>query len=992
MYKIQEWQLNNFVLAVLLIIVSVSTFAENNGSQPDVGMAVRNDTSPPLIELLDQYQQLKESGVIPDQAADYIIPNILQIDPSPAEIKFNQRTPQEKGVSGSSGLPTAPVLISVDGFTAADDTAILGGVPLPPDTNGDVGINFYIQYVNLGWLVLNKNDGSRAAGPFLGNIFWAGFGGACESDNSGDPIVLYDKLADRWVFSQFTSSSNTDGHQCFAISTTNDPLGPYHRYEFTFPGEFNDYPHIGIWNDESGQRSGYYFVTHDFFDVGGPNQAFRQASYSVVERSQMLQGNPAQFVRFTNTTFLGSSSFGAQPAHLESKELPAAGTCNPFVFGRPDLSGYQLVSMCVNWTNTATSFLTAPLIVDAGESWNPGPGSVAQAGTAETLDTLANFGRIMYRASYRAYPDSSTLTDTMVISLPVDLGGGQAGVRWAQINFPPNLDLIFIDGFEGNTTPLPPNVHVVANQGEYGPDSTDRWMPGISIDRDGNIGLVYSVSNSSTGIFPGVRFTTRLNSDTPNTLRDEQICVDGGGAQTSTSGRWGDYSSLSIDPVDECTFWASVEYQLTTAERNWSNRVCSFKVDGCGGPSFSLDSTVTTSMNVCSANMDSTFYDYGLNVINGFTETVNLSVSNEPAGANVNFPGGVSVSTFPATGTFEISNLMGMPSDETDMTLTAMSASITNTLNYHLSISAATTNTAATLTQPANNSVDTDLLPTFTWQAVADALSYRLEVATDAAFVNVVLNVETSSLSYISTQALDINTTFFWRVTGLNNCGDGLVSATSQFTTGSFVTGTAAECPLGTSANIVFFDDIEGDVSDWIIPAAPVGSNTWTQNGTRSFSGSAWFAQDLPVSSDQYLVSPPIVLPQIAQSPISLAYWNFQDMEANNGVNPNACWDGGLLEISTNGGATFTQIGSADLLGDQYNGNITVNASNPISGLDAWCATGANSATGEQTDFSVVNLDAFAGQTVQFRFRVGTDGAVGAEGWYLDNVTVQGCQ
>jgi len=549
-------------------------------------------------------------------------------------------------------------------------------------------------------------------------------------------------------------------------------------------------------------------------------------------------------------------------------------------------------------------------------------------------------------------------------------------------------DTVFADGFE---TPLITLTPVVANQGEYAPDAADRWMSGISVDRDGNIGLAYTTASSANNIFPGVRFTTRKSSDPVNTLRAEQVCVDGGGTQTGGT-RWGDYSSLSVDPSDECTFWASVEYQLTTAARNWSNRVCSFRVEGCGGPSVSLDRSVETTVSICSADTDVAVYDYGLNAINGFSETVDLSVSNLPAATSANFPGGTAISSFPNQGTFEISGLQSMPSGNSSVTLDAVSTSITDNLDYQLSISQAATGSAATLNQPADNATDVDLLPEFTWTAIPDALSYRLEVATDAGFNNIILTVDTQNTSSTVVQALDVNTTFFWRVTGLNNCGAGLVSAVSQFTTGSFVTGTAADCPSGTNPNIVFFDDIEGDVSDWTLPAAPVGNNTWMQSTTRAFAGTSWYAEDLAVASDQYLVSPAITLPTAAEQPISLAYWNFQNLEANSGVNPDACWDGGLLEISTDGGATFTQIAGSDLLGDQYNGNITVNAASPISGLDAWCADDLQSASGDQTDISVVNLNAFAGQTVQFRFRVGTDGAVGDEGWYLDNVTVQSCQ
>lgn len=992
MYKYNKHQLKKHTLAALLTAVSTCSFAADSGAVPKTGMAVRHDTSPPLSELIDMNNQMLDAGQIISHDTDFTIPNILNIDPGPAEQKFNIKNRDKQtrggGTGGSNGLPTAPVMVSAQGYSTQDNLDLGLGNFIPPDTNGDVGPNFYIQYVNVGWAIFNKADGSLSAGPFVGNTFWAGFGGPCQTNNAGDPIVLYDKTVDRWVFSQFTSSANPDGRQCFAVSTTNDPMGPYHRYEFVFPGEFNDYPHIGIWDDEEGGRSGYYFVTHDFFDVGGPNQGFRQASFAVVERDQMLNGDPAQFVRFTDTNFLGSSSFGAQPAHLESIELAPAGQCNPFVMARPDQQGYQINNLCVNWDNAATSQLSEPIIVDAGESWTPGPGGVAQAGGAGNLDTLAQFGRIMYRATYRAYPDSSPLDDTMVISFPVDLGGGQAGVRWAQINFA-DADLIYQSGFEDNPTP----PYTVANQGEYGPDADDRWMPGISIDKDGNIGLAYSASNATDGVFPGVRFTTRRNTDPANTLRDEQVCVDGGGTQTGGS-RWGDYSSLSVDPVDECTFWASVEYQLTTAGRNWSNRICSFKVDGCGEPSVALTSD-NLSMNVCAATTDAVTYGFDLFDLNGFNETVTMSVANEPSGSTASFPGGDTFSTFPASGTLEISGLMGMGSSESTLTLTAMSTNATSTLDYSLSISEQATVNAATLTAPADNTVDADLLQTYSWTMIPDALSYRLEVATDAGFTDVVFSTETTDLSVSVTQALAVNTTYFWRVTGLNNCGPGLASSTFQFTTGSFLTGTVAECTGGTTPNVVFFDDLEGDVSDWLLPAAPIGTNTWAQSSARAFSGSSFFAQDVPTSSDQYLVSPPITLPAASQAPISLSYWNFQSIEANNGVGPaDACWDGGLLEISTDGGNTFTQIANSDMIGDQYNGATTVQAltTQPISGLDAWCATSAVPASGDQTDIGIVNLNAFAGQTVQFRFRLGTDGAAGDEGWYIDNVTVQGCQ
>jgi hypothetical protein len=699
----------------------------------------------------------------------------------------------------------------------------------------------------------------------------------------------------------------------------------------------------------------------------------------------------ASFILWIKTCFERQNVISARPAHLESKELPPAGMCNPFVMGRPDQQGYQIVDFCVDWNDINNSTLSSPFIADAGESWSPGPGSVAQPGTSQGLDTLASFGRIMYRSSFRAYPASKGLDDTLVFSFPVNLGGGHAGVRWAQVNFPTVGD------------------PAVVNQGEYGPDDTDRWMPGISVDQDGNIGLAYSVANSSESTFPGVRFTTRNHNDPANTLRDEEVCVDGGGSQTSTSGRWGDYSSVSVDPVDECTFWASVEYQPTTANANWSNRVCSFKFENCGQPYFSMNSSSSRSVSVCSATEDIATYDFTLLSSNGFSDTVNVDLTGQPGTSTVTYTNGNSFSNFPASGGFELSNLTGLPSGEFDMTLNGTATSVSNALDYHLSISAAATSEGAVLVAPLNQAVNTDVIfmhgfeldvplatvglyPTFDWLAVNDALEYRLEVATDAAFSNLIIDITMTELNHTSDVPLGVNTLYYWRVTAINNCGPGQVSEVFEFTTGSFVSDTVAECTGNTTAEIVFFDDLEGDVSDWTLPAAPIGNNTWATSSAQAFSGQAFFAQDVPVSSDQYLVSPAITLPTIDQSPISLSYWNYQELETDAGTGNSACWDGGLLEISTDGGNNFTQISGAQMIGDPYNGAITNNAASPISGLQAWCASSAVLAAGEQADIAIIDLDDYAGQTVQFRFRLGTDGAVGAEGWYIDNVTVQGCQ
>ncbi|GAB4118839.1 MAG: hypothetical protein Tsb0027_12610 [Wenzhouxiangellaceae bacterium] len=976
-----------FTTMVFMLATSMTMPLLASAQTPETGQSVRHDTSRPMRDIIAELGDLN-----PDPTGEvFEIPNILKLPPTAIDDKLQAAGDVQRGpVRGDSGLPSPMVEQSFDGYTAADNVSLFGGTSLPPDTNGDVGPNEFIQYVNTGWLVLDKT-GTRLAGPFPGNTFWAGFGGPCETNNAGDPIVLYDKIADRWLFSQFTSSNNPDGRQCFAISTTSDPLGPYNRYEFLFPGVFNDYPHIGIWTDTSGERSGYYLTTHDFIITP---QQFLQNSYSVVERDAMLAGGAADFVRFTDTAFLGTSAFGALPSHLESAQPARAGKCNAFVLARPDLQAYQVNELCVNWDSPVDSILKGPVLVDAGESWQPGPGSVIQPGgtAGNALDTLASSGRVLSRVSYRAFPADSGRDDIMAINIPVDVGGGQAGFRWAEIRFP-STDTVFDGGFEEGELSLPGQSGTVANQGEFAPDTTvDRWMPAISVDRDGNLGAIYTASSDVDNIFPSARITTRKFDDPANTLRSEEVCVDGGGIQQSASGRWGDYSSVSVDPVDECTFWATVEYMPATSNAGWANRVCSFSFADCGSPRLAFSGAVDDTLQICSADSGQIGADFQLLGINGFSDPANLSVSGLPGGASATFNTGSTINAYPAVGRLSITGLDGAATAESSFTLSAVAGASNTSRDYQLSISANATVDPALLSAPGNAATEVDLRPQFSWQPVTGATSYRIEVAVDAGFNSIVLEAVTADTVFTAENALDTATEHFWRVTALNNCGAGVVSAVNSFTTGDFTSGTAAACPAGTSPNVVFFDDIEAGTNGWTLPAAPIGSNTWAQTDARAFSGMSWFAQDLAVSTDQYLVSPSIVLPSAAQQPISLAFWNFQNMEANDGQDADACWDGGLLEISTDGGASFTQIATAQLLRDPYNGLITNNPDSPISDLNAWCADDIVPASGEQTDIVVADLNAFAGQTVQFRFRLGTDSAVGDEGWYIDNVTVQGCQ
>src|SRR5262249_49380841 len=417
----------------------------------------------------------------------------------------------------------------------------------PPDTNGSVGATQYVQWVNTSFAVFNKSTGALIPGPIAGNQLWAGFGGGCQTNNDGDPIVLYDKAANRWVFAQF-SVSTTPFLQCVAVSTTSDATGTYNRYSFQY-SNFDDYPKMGVWPDA-------YYVTFNMFN----GNSFVGADACAYDRNAMLNGQPATQVCFQQGTSVG----GLLPSDLDGATPPPAGSPNfQLFFGTNNLN---LFKFHVDFATPANSTFTGPttLAVTAFSPLCNGGTCVVQPGTATRLDSLAD--RLMYRLDYRNFGDHESLAVNHSVT-----AGSSGGVRWYEIQNP-------------NGTP------VVAQQSTFAPDSNFRWMGSIAMDQAGDMAMGYSVSSST--VSPSIRFTGRAATDPANTMQAETSSVAGGGSQTGNLTRWGDYSSISVDPVDDCTFWYTTEYIKANGSFNWSTRIANFKFPSCGGtPDFSLSAS-----------------------------------------------------------------------------------------------------------------------------------------------------------------------------------------------------------------------------------------------------------------------------------------------------------------------------------------------------------------------------------------------------------------
>jgi hypothetical protein len=536
------------LIAVAGVLMLSQWAAQGYAAVPTGAVGARFSSGAPLVRQTDR------SDVSPP------LRSIKPIGPSassqPKEAPENPRLPT------ISGNPFGPDPVLQHGFGAlAMPTPILNfeGQPnlwavFPPDPNGDVGRNNYIQIVNSGFDIYTKS-GTSLYGPANTNTLFTGFGGLCESTNNGDPIAHYDAMADRWLLSQFAIDTNgSDTHQCFAISTGPDPLGSWYRYDFhvsPISTAFQDYPHIGVWPDA-------YYMTTNQFGGTSPGGAF------AFNRVKMLQGDhTAEMVYF------GTPTAGMQPSDMGGSP-PPAGRPNYFLALGPASTQLQEYQFHVDWTNPNLSTFTGPTLITVPAYnqtlCNGVRGScIDQPGTVVRLEAITD--RLMYRLQYRNFPGDH---ETLVVNHTVNANGqnpGLAGIRWYEIRNPFTTTV----AYQAST---------------YSPDTDHRWMGSAAMDRFGDIAIGYSVSSSV--VSPSIRYAGRLVTDPLNTLaQGEASLIAGGGSQLRTQGtndgRWGDYTALQIDPVDDCTYWYTNEYIRRTTDIGWTTRIGSFKFPGCTG-------------------------------------------------------------------------------------------------------------------------------------------------------------------------------------------------------------------------------------------------------------------------------------------------------------------------------------------------------------------------------------------------------------------------
>ena len=458
-------------------------------------------------------------------------------------VRFDNR----RGTSGSgtSGGSVGPLVATTAGLNFAGLGQGDYGFNVqyaPPDTVGAVGATQYVQWVNVSLAVYSKTNGALVSGPIAGNQLFASLGGPCSTTNDGDPIVQYDKAAARWVLTQFTASAPYT--QCVAVSQTSDATGAYNLYAFPLPtNSFGDYPKLGVWPDA-------YYITFNIFN----GNTFGGARACAYDRAKMIAGTTATQICFQTSTSYG----GLLPSDLDGTTAPPAGSPNYFVnYGTSRLNVWKFH---VDFATPANSTFTGPTAVStAAFTAACGGGTcVQQSGTTNKLDSLAD--RIMYRAAYR----NRAGTESLLINQSVKVSGTSTkqvvGVRWYELRIASQTPSLY-------------------QQGTFSPDSTSRWMGSLAMDKVGNIALGYSAS--STSVFPSIRYTGRAPGDALGTMQAENTIISGSGSQTGTLHRWGDYSAMTVDPVDDCTFWYTTEYGSSNGSFNWKTRIASFKFPTC---------------------------------------------------------------------------------------------------------------------------------------------------------------------------------------------------------------------------------------------------------------------------------------------------------------------------------------------------------------------------------------------------------------------------
>ena len=949
------------ILSVLGLLFANTIFAADS-TQTRYGAEFVGDTVTPAVvtvnlKNLPAPTQWKPGDPIKEIPLKFNRPKDW-VRPQPAGRGFGFDALAQKQVDAASTFGTDPfdnLLYNLDGagFTGVN----------PSDTNGDVGINYYVQTINNSSssiiLIIDKSDGSTAA-QFVMDTIANGSGTGC-GGGRGDPVVLFDQFADngpgepkgRWVFTEFTSNSF-----CMYISKTHDPLGQssstWYIYEFTSAsGGLPDYPKFGVWGDA------YY---------AGANESNRQYAF---DRDNMLLGNPARgYQVFTSPGLPGFGFQHMMPADADGETLPPQGAPGIFMRHRdgeyhgdnPPDDVLELWEFTTDFDTPANSAITGPINIHVSEfdthlgGSNFGDLSVPQPNGATNLFPLKQ--PLMWRVQHRTIDDKQYLVGNMVTDVD---GNDYHGVRWWQLERP--------------AASTNGNDWVLKDEGTYTlNDGVHRWMASAAMDGDGNIAIGYNTSSSS--VFPGMRYAGRLTDDPAGTMpRGENSIIEGSGS--NSSGRYGDYSSLNVDPVDECTFWYTAQYN---ASSNWSTRIGAFKFEQCGCQ-LSLDTINVTGATVPNDNQIDVSWDDSAT-----PEMIEYRIYRSTTMGTGYVLIDTVADTSPGTGstgsyTYNDTTVSGgtvyyyiVKASDGGACLTSNSNEVNATATGLCTLAP----TFAGITSASNNATQSCSI-TLNWDTAnsqcpnsVGELNYSVYRSTTSGF--------TPSLANQIATGVNTNT-FLDNIGGLTSDVDYFYVVRSYDTDNSVEDSNITEnsaFPTGPITPQPFDDNLESyttiadaEAAGWSHNAA-TGADDWRieigddhTNGT----GAAFVSTDVSSSSDKSIITR-----EFSPSATSvLSFYHKYNFETS--------YDGGVLEITVDGGANWTDLESNMTTGS-YDVTLNGGFGQPLGARRAW--------NGQQASFTLIEVDLspYQAQVAQIRWRMGTDQSVGGGDWKIDDIVI----
>lgn len=852
--------------------------------------------------------------------------------------------------SFTSSLMPEP-LLSFDGLSNYQNVAEYGLLFIPPDMNGDVGPNHYVQIANSLIAVYDKS-GNALAQPFRINRLFSPLNTVCSARNDGLPVVLYDALADRWLISQVCSAF-PPFRQMVAVSVTGDPLGEYYAYEYVMPNvRINDFPKFGVWNDA------YFMATDEFLGsdfVGSGMFAF--------DREKMLSGDSdAEYIYFNAAVPVQPRRRGMLPADLDGLMPPPPDAPGIFMTYTADEYGdagdaLRLFSFSANFTNphlsTFTEMPESPIAVNAFDPTSPdGRADIAQPPPGEFLDSQSD--RLNSRIAYRNFGTHQSLVVNQTVNVSPPGSTYRAGVRVYEL--------------QNSGSAFAPLVHH-----SIGDNTVSRWIASAAQDHQGNLAVQYNMVSEEKRI--SIQYTGRLAGDPPNVFRQEYPLINSSGVQKAFGWRWGEYSGISADPIDDCTFWMTNAYYTADSEiwsdMGWLTRVGAFKFDECTAAPRGL-------LRVSLFNAaDNSPIDGGSVNAGQFHRTTSASGQTSlilvtPGNYFVN----ASAKGFAAASTnVNVPDNINSPTDVT-LSLTPIAEIVSTGINI---------NNESCPINPAPNPGETVTATiTFTNNGLANAVNLRAVLLNGNGIISSETPQELGSLS----PDQSASTTFTFTIDSAIKCGESVAPVIRLTANGENLADINLSLQTGIK-NIAFSENFDNVVA----PAIPQGWTTsstenhqlWRTAAARSTSGSNALFSPSPLQRGVNEVISPSFFIQTPNAELSLKNW----YEHETTFLRNRLYDGSLLEISFDGGAwqDIIDAGGRFVTGG-YDGTIDSCCQNPLGGRQGWSGRSGIHQVSEFIDTVVKLPSAAAGKNVRLRFRVGNDVGTFREGQYIDDLVV----